>query len=195
MKEKAKTPKRLFITGIPTSGKSYLAKKLASEIDGIVVCLDDFRENLVSDSRYKKWVNFYLDQNESVYLEKTDPDALWQNLVVQSEGLWPVFAEKIHLYRSEEKPVIFESVNILPHLAHKHLEISGIVLLGASLKETLARNKKNPRWGDTAQLQELEARVFFNVERPRYKMEAERYGYPTFETADAAFKTALNFLI
>src|SRR3989344_1078987 len=125
--------KRLFITGIPTAGKSYLTKKLASEHNGIAVSLDDFREELASDPRYKKWVNFYLDQDENVYFAETNPCTLWQNLVNQSEALWPAFAEKIQSYRTEEKPVIFESVNILPRLAHKYLEFPGIVLLGASL--------------------------------------------------------------
>jgi predicted kinase len=35
--------KRLFITGIPTSGKSYLAKILAEKVGGIAVIFDDFR--------------------------------------------------------------------------------------------------------------------------------------------------------
>lgn len=186
--------KRLFITGIPTAGKSYLAKKLSLEVKGTAICLDDFREELASNPRYQKWVNFYQDQDENVYLAKTDPVALWQNLVTQSEVLWSAFAEKIQSYRAEEKPVIFESVNILPHLARKHLGFPGIVLLGGSFEETLSRNKKNPRWGRTPHLQELEAKTFFKIERPRYKAEAEKYGYPAFEIADEALETAIIFL-
>ncbi len=190
--------KRLFITGIPTAGKSYLAKKLASEINGISISLDDFRDELASDAQYKqykKWINFYLDHDENVYLAETKPDVLWKNLVAQSEALWPAFVEKIHSYSSEEKPVIFESVNILPHLARKDLEFPGIVLIGFSYKKTLERNKKHPRWGNTTNLQELEAKTFFDIERPRYKAEAEKYEYPVFETADFAFEPALKFLI
>ena len=59
--------KRIFITGIPTAGKSYLAEKLAEKVGGICVSIDDIREELVKDERYKKWVNFYLDQDEYDY--------------------------------------------------------------------------------------------------------------------------------
>ena len=186
--------KRLFITGIPTSGKSYLAKKLASAVGGIAVPLDDFRESLASNVTYKKWTNFYLDVDEEKYLKETNAVDQWKNLVNQSEGLWPAFLEKINSYKSENKPIIFECVNMLPHLAKRSLNFPGIVLIGETFEETFARNHGNPRWGNTMELQELEARAFFYNERPNYKSEAEKYGYPVFESADKAFATALSLL-
>src|SRR3989344_7783389 len=108
--------KRLFITGIPASGKSYLAKKLADRTGGLAICLDHYREELAKDERYKKWVNFYLDRDEEKYLIQTSPDQLWNNLVKQSESLWPQFLEKIESYEDEARAVIFECVNMLPHL-------------------------------------------------------------------------------
>lgn len=186
--------KRLFISGIPTSGKSYLAKKLAESTQGIVVHLDDFREDTALDEKYKKWTNFFWDKDEEQYLTETSPEQQWSNLVLQSEGLWPAFLSKIESYAKESKPVIFECVNILPHLARQHLSFPGIVLLGSSYEETLKRNRERPRWGNTDKLQELEARTFFFVERPQYKDEAEKYDYPVFETADIAFGTALKLL-
>ncbi len=186
--------KRLFITGIPTGGKSYLAKKLAAEVGGKAVLLDDFRESLVKDSRYEAFVNFYLNQDEKEYLTKTPPEKQWRDLVAQSEGLWPAFLEKIEQYKDETRPVIFECVNILPHLASHYTDFSTVCLIGSSLEETLTRNIKDPRWGNTRELQELEAKHFFEIERPYYKSETERYGYPVFESADTAFQTALKFL-
>ena len=76
--------KRIFITGIPTSGKSYLAKQLADKICGIAVLLDDFRENCAENQQYKKWVNFYFDMDEKKYLTETTPEKQWENLVAQS---------------------------------------------------------------------------------------------------------------
>ncbi len=184
---------RLFITGIPTAGKSYLAKKLAEEVGGIYVSVDDMRPNLAKKEQYKKWVNFYLNQDESTYYATTSYDEQWNNLVRQSEGLWPGVLEGIAQYADEDKPVIFEAVNILPHLAHRDLQIPGIVLIGKSLEETLKRNKEVPRWGASEELQKLEADAFFNSERPRYKNEAEKFGYPVFETADA-WSTAIRIL-
>ncbi len=186
--------KRLFITGIPTSGKSYLARILAEKIDGVVVLLDDLREDLAKDNRYKKWTDFYWNKDEKEYLTKTPANEQWNNLVAQSEGLWPAFLEKINNYIAETRPVIFECVNILPHIAKRDIDFPGIVLIGYSLEETFERNKKDPRWGKTKELQELEAKAFFSIERPRYKSEAEKYGYIVFEKADDAIEYCLMVL-
>lgn len=186
--------KRIFITGIPTAGKSFLARKLAEKVGGICVSIDDFREELTKDERYKKWVNFYLDQDEYTYYTTMDYDEQWANLVKQSEGFWPGILEKIHQYDTDGEPIIFEGVNILPHLAHRDLSIPGVAIIGRSFEETLERNKKDPRWGETEELQKLEAKAFFNGERPRYKEGAEKYGYQVFETPDEAWEVASELL-
>lgn len=186
--------KAIFITGVPASGKSYLAKKLAKAVDGIHVEIDDIREALSHDPRYKKWVNFYLDKDEKDYYTKTTPEEQWNNLVDQSEHIWPAILEAIHKYKDEQKPVIFEAVNILPHLAKKDLNFPGLILLGSSFEDILERNKKDPRWGATEGLQKLEAESFWNIERPLYKREAESCGYKTFEDNDKAFEYAVKLL-
>lgn len=186
--------KRLFISGIPTSGKSYLARKLAEATGGLTVSLDDAREELAKDERYRKWTNFYLYKNEEEYLTQVPPEEQWQNLVAQSEGLWPALVAEIKKYELEERPVIFECVNLLPHLAKKDLDFPGVVLIGRSYEEVLERNLVSPRWGNMLYLQEMEAQYFFDVERPRYKLEAEKYGYPVFESADEAFELSLSLL-
>ena len=187
--------KRLFITGIPTSGKSYLAEKLAKEVSGIAVLLDNYKKDFAKEEKYRKWTDFLFDKNEYEYLTKTTPEKLWKNLVVQSEGLWPAFSQEIEKYKDEEKPVVFECANILPHIAKKYLDFQGIVLIGKSHEKVLERNKQAPRWGNTPELQELEARWFFEVERPHYKTQAKKYNYPVFESADEAFEKALQFLM
>lgn len=185
----------LFITGIPTAGKSYLGKKLAEITGGLHLNLDDLREGLVNDERYKKWVNFYLDQDEYAYLTQTSPEKQWQDLINQSEALWPAFLAEIEKHQNDSRLVIFESVNILPHLAKRDLKFPGIVLVGESLEETLNRNIESPRWGDTLELQKLEAKSFFNIERPYYKAEAEKYNYPVFEKADRALEYLTKNLV
>lgn len=178
--------KRLFITGIPTAGKSYLAHQLGLKMGAVVVNLDDLRESLAKDERYKKWVNFYLDLDEKFYFSNVPADEQIANLIAQSEAVWPAFLEKINEYATESRPVVFECVNLLPHLVKKHFDFPLIVLTGKSYEEVLERNKENPRWGNTLELQTLEARSFFTIERPFYASEAKKYGYPTFETADEA---------
>lgn len=175
--------KRLFITGIPTAGKTWLAQQIAERVGGIAVSLDDVRENLAHDERYRKWVNFYLNLNEEEYFKTTSGEKQWENLVLQSEALWPALLEEISRYQNETKPVIFESVNILPHLAKRDLGFPGIVLIGTSLEEVRRRNQESPRWGATAELQELEAHAFFYVERPHYQTEGLKCGYQVVEGA------------
>lgn len=187
--------KRLFITGIPTAGKSYLGNKLAKEIGGIKISFDHIRSKLTKDRRYKKWVHFYADQkDERAYYTTTDPDQQWENLIRQSEKLWPGFLEEIKKYEQENRPIIFEGVNILPHLAKKDFVFPGVVLIGRSFEDVFERNKFEPRWGKTEELQRLEAKSFFYVERPRYKIEAEKYNYQIFETAADAYSKALELL-
>lgn len=183
--------KRLFITGIPTSGKSYLARNLAEKIGGIAVFLDHYRDELVQDDRYRKWVNFYFDKDEERYfIERLGND----DLIDQSEALWPAFLGKIKSYEDESRPIIFECVNMLPYLTKRDLDFPGIVLLGSSYDEILKRNIEDPRWGKTLKLQELEARSFWEVERPFYKEQADKFGYPTFDSADQAFNFALKLI-
>jgi hypothetical protein len=186
--------KRLCITGIPTAGKSTLTKRLAEATNGIGVLLDDYREELASDERYAKWVNFYIDQDLETYYTTTSPEDEWKNLVAQSEAIWPAFLERIDSYADEERPVIFECVNLLPHLIKRDLGFPCVVLIGSSYEETLARNTKDPRWGSTEQEIELNSKSFFFVERPRYQEEAEKAGYSVFETLEEAYPEALGYL-
>lgn len=188
-------PKRLFLTGIPTGGKSYLGKKLAEKVGGICVSTDDMREELSKDPQYKEWIEFYLNQDEHAYYTTKNYDEQWDNLVKQSEVMWPGVLEKILEYEKEGRPVIFEGVNLLPHLIKRDFNIPGLVIIGKSLEDVFNRCKSNPRWGNTEELWKLEADAFFNGERPRYKREAEKYGYEVFESADEAMEFATSHLI
>ena len=67
-------------------------------------------------------------------------------------------------------------------------------MIGKSYEEILERNIKSPRWGNTHELQALEAKTFFEIERPHYKAEAEKYGYEVFENYDDAFNKALTLI-
>jgi hypothetical protein len=186
--------KRLCITGMPTAGKSTLTRRLAEETGGVGLLLDDFREGLASDERYKSWVNFYLNQDLETYYTTTSPEDEWKNLTAQSEALWPAFLELIDSYTDEPRPVIFECVSLMPHLVRQDTNFPCIVLIGTSYQETLKRNKQAPRWGSTEREVELNSKSFFYVERPRYFEEAQKFNCPVFETSDAAYSKALGLL-
>lgn len=176
----------IFIGGIPASGKSYLAAKLAKEAGTFHVNLDDLRKDMTKDPKLESWVNFYWNLDEKKYYEESSCDQLWQNLVNQSEAFWPFILEHIKKVQLEHSSAIFEAVNILPHLAKRDLNFTGVYLLGESEEVIFERNKKSPRWGNAEELQRLEAKFFFNCERKMYKKEAVKYGYKTYSSANDA---------
>ena len=184
----------VFISGIPASGKSFLAKKIAVKTTAFHLDIDTLREELTKDPKLAPWVNFYWDLDEKKYLTETPCEELWLNLVKQSEAFWPVIVKKIQEIRNTYQSAIFETVNILPHLAARDLDFPGIFLLGESLEQIIERNKMNPRWGKTEELQRLEAEVYFNCERVTYKREAEKYGFKTFANSEEAESELIRLL-
>ena len=169
--------KCIFISGIPTAGKSYLAEKVAQKTNSIHVDIDNLRGQMKKNPNLKHWVNFFSNKDEKRYWETITPEKHWKNLVSQSEAFWPTILEKIHETQKSGKSAIFEGVNILPHLAHQDLDFSGVVLLGDSEQTVLKRCRENPRWGKTDELQKKEAEWFFVNEGSMYKKEANKYGY------------------
>lgn len=186
--------KRLFITGIPTAGKSYLAKILAEKTGCVTVFFDKVLDGYMKDPRYEKWINFYWNQDERAYLTQTSPDEQRRNLFLQAEAFWPLFAENIRSYEKESLPVIFDSVSLFPSLVRKEFDFPGVALVGSSVEETLARNEKDPRWSKLPELQKMEAEAFFTVERPLYVADAEKFGIPIFEKADDAVDYCVRIL-
>jgi len=169
-----------FISGIPASGKSYLAGKIAKAVGAAHIETDKWREEMKRDNKLRKWVDFFRDKNEVEYWDVTNCNEHWKNIKNQSEAFWPVILKNIKKIQKSGKPAIFEGVNILPHLAAKDLLFPGIFLLGDSYEVVFERNKKDPRWGKTEKLQKKEAEAFFYCERLKYKEEAEKYGFKVF---------------
>jgi len=185
--------KYVFISGIPASGKSYLAAKIAKALGLQHFKIDDWREEFRLKNK-ADWVDFFWNRDEAEYWRNTDCEEHWDNLVKQSEAFWPDIVSKIQITKQSGKPAIFEGVNILPHLARRDLDFNGIVLLGESFEAILERNKKDPRWGQTEKLQIKEAEVFWNCERLKYKQEAEKYGFKTFTDPKLAEKKLFELL-
>lgn len=174
----------VFITGISTAGKSTLAGKLAAEFGIRHVNNDHLRGEMVKDPALEPWANFYHNKNEAAYYATTSFDQCWQDLVLQSEAIWPTMKRKMKEIAAVNQAVIFEGVNLLPHLMNE-LPFKGIVMLGSSKQEIFERLKNEPRWGSTEELQRLEAVETFDQVR-RYLVEAEKYCYPTFGEPHAA---------
>lgn len=176
----------VFISGIPAAGKSYLASKLSEELGIRHIDTDDWRYEMDGDPELKKWVMYYLDKDEKEYWDNTSCENHWIGLKRQSEAFWKFFEPKIREILDSGEAVIFEGVNLLPHLVNQIEGFRGIYLLSEDLEEISKRNKKDPRWGSTEELQRKEAEAFVYCETPNYKREAEKYGYKTYmNSADA----------
>lgn len=184
----------IFIGGTPASGKTYLAKKVAEKVGAFHFDLDTLRQEMSKDPKLEYWVNFFFNLDEEKYLKETSCEDHWKNLVGQSEAFWPTILNKVKETIQTHKSAIFEGVNILPHLAKKDFSFPGIFLLGESFDQIFERNKQNPRWGQTEELQRQEAELFFNCDRPKYKEEAEKFGYKTFDKFSEAEQEVLDLL-
>jgi adenylate kinase family enzyme len=185
--------KHIFISGIPASGKSYLADMLAKKLGILHIDIDDLREEMTKDPELKKWVGFFADQDEEEYWRNISCDQSWKNLKKQSEAFWPTIKQKIDMIVANGSPAVFEGVNLLPHLM-KEYDIHGVYLLGESFEAILKRNMEDPRWGNTETLQRKEAEMFYYCEGKYYKAEAEKYGYKTFIHAQEAEKELISIL-
>lgn len=126
-----------FISGIPASGKSYLAARVAKIVGIQHIGIDDWKKEMEENPELKKWIDFFWNKNESEYWDKTGYEEHWQNIVKQSEALWSDIIKKIRKVVKSGKPAIFEGVNILPHLARRDLDFEGLVLLGESFEKIL----------------------------------------------------------
>lgn len=175
----------VFISGIPASGKSYLAKKLSENLGIQIISTDKLRDQMINDPTLEPWVNFYYNLDEAVYYTTIDCTEQWSNLVKQSEAFWPKILEFV---KSQQLPFVIEGVNLLPHLV-KDFDFNGVYLLGESEEIIKQRLKAEPRWGETEVLQKMEAHAFINCEAKSYKSEAEKFGYQTFTSADAVYET------
>jgi dephospho-CoA kinase len=211
MSENTANPK-IFITGIPTAGKSYLARKLLNATGGYCLETDNLYEELGRDPRFEEWARFFEDNDEHAYYTENDPKRQWAILSEMHEKLWPGVLERIRAYEagdiptksklagflrkpfSQKRLLVFEGINILPHLARKDLDFPGVVLVGKSYEEVLTRNRERPRWGKTEEMIQMGANAFWSVERPRYIAEAQSCGYKIFEDADEAYEEALKML-
>ena len=184
----------VFIGGIPASGKSFLAKRIADKTHTFHLDIDTLRSEMAKDPMREPWVSFYWNLDEKKYLTETSCEKKWSNLVKQSEAFWAFILNKIEEIKETHPSAIFEAVNILPHLAEKDLDFPGIFLLGESFEQIFERIKISPRWGKTEELQKLEAETFFNCERENYKKEAGEYGFKTFTNSKDAEQELLKLL-
>lgn len=182
-----------FVGGTPAAGKSYLVKKFIEEsklpIDYVEI--DLFRKEFAKNSELDKWVKIFSSKDEIKYWDEITEKEHFQNLISQSEAFWPEILKKVNEVKKNSEHAIFEAVNLLPHLVHKDFDFPGFFLIQEDMDTLLKRLKKNPRWGGTAEKQQLEAKFFIVWEAKYIREEAGKYNYPVFNNSDEALK-ALN---
>lgn len=182
-----------FITGIPAAGKSFIAEKIAREHGIRHIDTDSFRGEMERGPKLESWVNYFWNTNEGEYFKKPCEER-WKDNVNQSEAFWPFISQKVKEIMKSDQSAIFEGVNLLPHIVSRDFDFPGIVLLGESFETIFERNRKNPRWGRTEELQKKEAESFFFCEGEQYKKEGERYGWRVFNNPRKAERELLKIM-
>ncbi|MCL4392113.1 zeta toxin family protein [Patescibacteria group bacterium] len=183
----------VFITGIPAAGKSFIAEKIAKEHGIMHVDVDSFRVEMEKDPKLELWVNYFWNKDEAKYFEKSCEER-WKDIVDQSEAFWPFFSNRMREIMQSNSSAIFEGVNLLPHIVSRDFQFPGVVLLGESFETIFGRNKQDPRWGKTEDLQKKEAESFFFCEGEQYKKEGEQYGWKAFSDPSEAERKLLKIM-
>lgn len=187
--------KYVFIGGIPTAGKSFLAKKIADETGAIHVEIDLLREKMAKDPKLKPWVNWYTDQDEEEYFKKIDNDLGWTHLKNQSEAYWATIEKKVSEIKKTGKKAVFEGYNLLPHLVSKNFDFTGIYLKAPKPEEILKRIEMKKRWGSGNKLHKMEVKFFIECFDHNFMKDAKRYGYKCFSNSIKAEKEIMNLLL
>jgi len=184
-----------FIGGAPTSGKTHLAAKFIEEskLDIKHVKLDDIRKSLVEDIRFKSWVNFFHDQDEKKYWEKTTPINHAENYISQSLALWPEILINIHKKINLFEHAIFEGVSILPELARKNLDFPGFFMSIDDPEKSYIRIKAHSRWGHSDDLMRKEAMAFVRGSNVFLTRSAKEYGYKVIEDFESGLQELYKF--
>ena len=182
----------VFIGGVPAAGKSFLADKISKKYGINHVEVDKIR-GAIDKLELTQWVNYFRDQDPEEYWQKTKSKEHCQNVIKQTEMLWPEMLNSIKTILEKGETTIFESRNFLPHLV-KDLSIPGIFILPESIDILRVRNKIRPRWiKEGIDLQEslLEA---FMCESKIIAEEAREHGYKAFSNSLDAERELLNLL-
>lgn len=179
-----------FIGGTPAAGKSYLARKFIekSKLKIEYIEMDTLREKFARDPALDYWVKFLESKDELKYWNKVTAKEHLDNMIAQSEAFWPEIVKKVKSIQRNNEHAIFEAVNILPHLAYKDFDFPGLFLVQDDVNELRKRLETNPRWGESKELIELEAKFFTEWEGEYIKREAKEYKYPVFDESEDAEK-------
>jgi 2-phosphoglycerate kinase len=179
-----------FIGGTPSAGKSYIAKKFIKESGLPIECveIDSFRKNFAKNPELDKWVKVFSSKDELKYWNEITPEEHIKNLISQSEAFWPEIIKIINEVKDNSEHAIFEAVNLLPYLVHKDFDFPGFFLVEEDMETLLRRLNSNPKWGETPEKQQLEAKFFIEWEARYIRDEAEKYNYPVFNNEAEALK-------
>lgn len=183
-----------FIGGTPAAGKTHIAKQFIKK-SGLpieYISIDALREEFAKDPKLDYWVKFFLNQDAVQYWDTITQEQHLQNLIKQSEAFWPGILQKVEEVKKNHQHAIFEGVNLLPHLAHKDFDFHGLFLIEENGDLLFEKLHKEPRWGETEELQKLEAKFFVEWEARYIKEEAKKYSYKVFSNSQEAEKELEN---
>lgn len=171
-----------FIGGTPAAGKTHITEQFIKK-SGLpieYVSIDALRRHFAKDPKLDYWVKFFSNKDAVKYWDKITQEEHLQNLIKQSEAFWPGIMKKVEEVKKKHEHAIFEGVNLLPHLTHKDFDFPGLFLIDENIDTMFDKLHNEPRWGETVELQKLEAKFFVEWEAKYIKEESKKHNYKVF---------------
>lgn len=111
----------ILIGGMPTAGKSTIAREMSRLLNMPWISTEQIREIMMSvaDSKVKRFLTFSDGMSAEEYFNLYSPQQIAQNEYDQSIATWPGIEAIIHNNRTWRDGVIIEGSNILPKFAYE----------------------------------------------------------------------------
>ena len=185
----------VFIGGVTTSGKSHLTKDFIekSKLNILHIGIDNIRDSFKNDVNLVKWINFFRNQDEDIYWQKTSCKQHVENVVRQSGELWPHIFEQIINLQNKHEHIIFEGMQFMPKLTRKFLKMDGFYLISPDIETIYIRLVAHKRWGTTNDQKRNEAKCFFEGTSQYIQNEARKFGYKVFDNIEDGYTELNNY--
>lgn len=106
----------ILIGGMPTAGKSTIARELSKLLNMPWISTDQIREIMksVANPKVNRFLTSSTGMSAEEYFKLYTPEQIAQNKYDQSVATWPGIEAMIHNDRTWREGVIIEGLNILP---------------------------------------------------------------------------------
>lgn len=200
-----------FIGGPPRVGKSILAYRFATKINGHVVSTDAIRNAAKKSCKDKNSDLFILNKEESLPTQDwlrvhiDSPKRVVEQQNRESIALWPSLVSFANSFVEDDVKHVIEGVAILPSLvAEMKNRPQNVIFVGNTSKNhadsLLLHSKENPEKDWMASMNYSKEKIiamnsFINEMSDYFQREANKFGFSYFEMSDTDFDSYIDEII